>query len=480
MLNSHSGIDTAAVSWTLTNWMPGPMKLPTHLDMNDTPLGVIDLDECHIELEIPFDLDKPSNPNELFVGPALSEEDLVDLDFYVHLPELDYIFDERNSCLAMAADAGPSPIPDSKASIDTTKNGAVSHGGVTPASKASYMDLVNVPNPTAWGGPPLAISSLKDAYDFIVHFLMACGLNALTRGGLFLRLAMALSIAGYRYVCDDKMWVKWSDSAGRYIDTEEPRIVGFIAEWAISEPLAAEMKWLRHNIPNKDNPFIIENISAMYTGANRILHGDLAWRNSSVKQMTGHPLLTVLSSHFDTDPEILNAPNGYLDLRTLIFTTHLERSGRLLRQCVSCEYNPSATCPRWLQFLNEAIPGDDKRPEQDQIIPYLQYIAGTAILGYTPPHRSGFWIHGKSTTGKSIFTNVLRNILGRYATLLPTSLLMKSGHESRMSSSLADIEKMRLVCVNEIPDGQLDDSIFKQGMCIKMIASKSIPTGKTP
>lgn len=169
----------------------------------------------------------------------------------------------------------------------------------------------------------------------------------------------------------------------------------------------------------------------------------------------------VRTTDFDADPELLNCRNGYVNLRSGVFTPHTEPYGKLFRMVTTCAYDPTATCPRFLRYLEEAHRGDRDRAASDQITPYLQYIAGTAAIGRPPPHRAGFWIFGPTATGKSVFANTLMAILGTYAAVVHVSLLMRSGYVSRMAGSLARLPGKRLACINEVPDGQIDDTIFK-------------------
>jgi len=139
--------------------------------------------------------------------------------------------------------------------------------------------------------------------------------------------------------------------------------------------------------------------------------------------------------HTSAGVGILNCPNGYINLRTCTFTPRVGPGRPLFRMSVDYAFVPTAMCPLWLRYLNEAHPGDGQRAPGDQVIPYLQLLAGTALIGRVPPLRSGFWIHGQSMTGKSAFANIMRRVCDSYATLLYVTLLMRSGSERRSGRS---------------------------------------------
>jgi len=191
------------------------------------------------------------------------------------------------------------------------------------------------------------------------------------------------------------------------------------------------------------------------------LENDLAFRGAALRELAGHPALLTKAAGYDVDPELLNFSNGFLDLRTMTFTPHDTPHGKLFRMGVGFPYDPFAKCSRWQQYLEEAHPGDGNLPPEERIIDYLKYASGTAAIGRQPPFRAGFWIFGITSTGKSVFSNTVRTALGDYASVLHPGLLMRARGADRMECALADLEKKRLVCLNELPDGQVDARLFK-------------------
>lgn len=72
---------------------------------------------------------------------------------------------------------------------------------------------------------------------------------------------------------------------------------------------------------------------------------------------------------------------------------------------VPVEYDPTAECPRWLEFIGQALDGDPSK------IALLQEWFGYCISGRTDLH-AGLFVVGPSGSGKSTVANVLRRWLG--------------------------------------------------------------------
>jgi putative DNA primase/helicase len=80
------------------------------------------------------------------------------------------------------------------------------------------------------------------------------------------------------------------------------------------------------------------------------------------------PGIVVAAEQLDRDPFLLACGNGTLDLRT----GELRESdpGDLLTLGTDVDYDPAATCPRWIRFLAEIFNGDEG------LIGYMRRLAG--------------------------------------------------------------------------------------------------------
>ena len=69
------------------------------------------------------------------------------------------------------------------------------------------------------------------------------------------------------------------------------------------------------------------------------------------------------------------------------------------------DYNPSATCPRFMQYLEEVQPNEGSRR-------MLQMMTGLLLLPDTS-YNVAFFLYGQGGTGKTVMINVLEGLLGK-------------------------------------------------------------------
>ena len=108
----------------------------------------------------------------------------------------------------------------------------------------------------------------------------------------------------------------------------------------------------------------------------------------------------------DSDPMLLNALNGTIDLRSGQLRPHDKRE--LHSKSVAAAYDPAAACPTWLSFLLVACGGD---PE---LVAYLHRALGYSLTGLTT-EQCFFFLYGGGQTGKSTLLEMLRRLLRGYA-----------------------------------------------------------------
>lgn len=151
-----------------------------------------------------------------------------------------------------------------------------------------------------------------------------------------------------------------------------------------------------------------------------------------------HPGMRVAAEDLDADPWILNTPSGVVDLRTgqLRDSTPADNCTRI----TGCAHAPGAPAPRWQQFLADTF-GED-----DQMAAFVQRLAGYSALGLVTHHVLPF-LHGSGGNGKSVFLDVLVEILGDYASTSPPAFLMAGKQDE---SAIARLSGLRLVVCSEV------------------------------
>jgi len=142
---------------------------------------------------------------------------------------------------------------------------------------------------------------------------------------------------------------------------------------------------------------------------------------------------------WNSNPFLLAVGNGILDLHTGVL-----RPGRpedRINFHSGIDFNPAATCPRWLQFLEEVFDGNR------ELIDFLFRAAGYSISGDTR-EQILFVCYGTGSNGKGIFLNTLRKALGDLGHNMPFSTLEQQ-ERGGIPNDLAALVGRRFVTASE-------------------------------
>lgn len=175
--------------------------------------------------------------------------------------------------------------------------------------------------------------------------------------------------------------------------------------------------------------------------------------SAAARLAPGVPLMRISQQTFDADPYLLNCMNGVVDLRTGDLIPH-DPEQRMTMQC-PVAYDPSATAPRWEEFLAKVQPSEPIRA-------YLQRLAGYSATGSTA--EQAFALHqGSGANGKSVFQEVLAHVLGTYAQTVPVATLMASTVDGAIPNDVARMVGKRWLVAAETKAGKaLDEQKLKQ------------------
>ncbi|MBT3271267.1 hypothetical protein HN371_29285 [Candidatus Poribacteria bacterium] len=157
---------------------------------------------------------------------------------------------------------------------------------------------------------------------------------------------------------------------------------------------------------------------------------------------------------WDRDPLLLGVRNGTVDLRT-----GRARDSRIedyITLIAVVDYDAQASCPRWLEFLDEVFDGDK------ELIAYIRRAVGYCLTGSVTAHCF-FLCHGAGRNGKSVFLNVVGSLLGEYAAVTPfTTLEATHSYASSATPELADLRGKRFVSARETQEmRRLDEARVK-------------------
>lgn len=160
-------------------------------------------------------------------------------------------------------------------------------------------------------------------------------------------------------------------------------------------------------------------------------------------QAQSEPPIGDAGDQWNRDRWLTGVANGVLDLRTGTLRQGLPSDGITMH--VSVAFDPDASCPRWLRFLDEVFRGDH------ELIEFIQRAVGYSLTGITS-EQCMFLCYGKGANGKSVLLAVLRAIAGGYAYNAPFSLFEIHGR-SAIPNDLAALVGRRLVTSSETNEG---------------------------
>jgi len=187
---------------------------------------------------------------------------------------------------------------------------------------------------------------------------------------------------------------------------------------------------------------------------NRIGRLNASTRRSSVVRLirSGQSNLAVSGEHWDPDPWMLGVANGVVDLRT--GELRPARAEDWVRTSVPTEYDPTAECPRVMEFLR-AIMDDD-----EQMVTYLLRVLCLALVGRVIQDHF-FVFAGEGGNGKTVLIELLYEVLGQVARPIQASLLLDQGRYAespgKPQPEILDLMGLRIACASETKDGQKFD-----------------------
>lgn len=190
-------------------------------------------------------------------------------------------------------------------------------------------------------------------------------------------------------------------------------------------------------------------------------------RDDMLRSATTEPGMSISSSgELDADPMLLGVRNGVLNLRNGALVEPDPKM--LISKQAGVDYDRDAKAPMWEKFISETFLGD-----QDQIH-YIQKALGYSLTGDVSEEVSHF-CYGSGNNGKTLMTNIMYGLLGDYAAIVDTDVLMRSDNvgNSAASPELARLQGIRFGVANEVEEGRrLNDKNLKK------LASKQAITAR--
>ena len=164
------------------------------------------------------------------------------------------------------------------------------------------------------------------------------------------------------------------------------------------------------------------------------------------------PGVTVKTSAFDTHVDLLNVGNGILNPVTGELIPH--EAKYMMTRVFGADYDPTATCPRFEQFMVDVLPDEAMRS-------YVQRAIGYSLLGRVD-QRAMFLVYGPSGTGKSTLMEIMRIVFGDYA-VTAASGTFRAKREGQVTNDLHGLRGKRFVTTSETAENtNFDEDTLKR------------------
>ena len=198
--------------------------------------------------------------------------------------------------------------------------------------------------------------------------------------------------------------------------------------------------------PSKDK--LLMNYAKSLGTANKV--------ESILKLCKPHPDIAAVPEQFDSCPYILNLANGTLDMNSRIIGPHNPLD--YLTKISPVRYDPDATCPKWINFLDLIFPHSEG---SEDLKPFIKRMVGYWLFEGNP-EQVMFIFYGTGRNGKSTFINVIRRLFGDYIKHAPIETFIDKRYTG-VSNDLARLRGSRLVTTSETSSGQsLKEGIIKE------------------
>ncbi|MDE5945949.1 MAG: hypothetical protein K2G63_01380 [Oscillospiraceae bacterium] len=243
-----------------------------------------------------------------------------------------------------------------------------------------------------------------------------------------------------RYCYIDKRWLYYQDGKWQYDDR------GIIYAYAdlVLDRMKQELKtWTEYEGGNYLQDYQKHMKRTRSNAAKRAM----------VKEF--EHIVAISPSELDTHKTLVNSQSGVLNLDDCTITPHNHKFYMTRILGTSMPLHPKRPV-LWLSFLDDIFNGDK------ELIRYVQKALGYSLSGLTS-EQCVFFLYGTGRNGKSTFLEVVRAILGEYATnIQPESIMMKSA-TSTANTDIARLKGARLVTSVEPNEGmRLNEGLLKQ------------------
>ena len=215
---------------------------------------------------------------------------------------------------------------------------------------------------------------------------------------------------------------------------------------------------LRDADPDTESKLKIEkrNLDARYKSVQKTKQNlmRLFYRKQVIEfAAQGQGSLGISGKEWDSMPWLLPCQNGVIDLTTGKISAG--RPDQYLKAASPTEYDPQASCPRFIQFLFEIFDNDY------EMVDFIQRVIGSALVGENIEHKL-FVLHGRGRNGKDTLLETINYVLGdSLAGGIQSELLLAQDRTRSSAGPSADVMRLRglrIAWASETSEGRRLDS----------------------
>jgi P4 family phage/plasmid primase-like protien len=251
-----------------------------------------------------------------------------------------------------------------------------------------------------------------------------CGEWAFTESHMANRAAEEILVGTFRW-SGGMNWVRWTGKI--WLRVEDAELFQVIKEWLLDGFKRSNLAWAA-NPADKALEGVMKGWRSMLS-QNAIAH--------ILKLAQGVPGVIFDAADMDADPDLLNAQNGVVDLRTGELLEHDHE--RLMSKITPCAYVPGATHEDMIKVLS-ALPEDVRGWMQDRI--------GQSATGHMTPDDLLCILQGSGQNAKSTLLEGISTALGSYHTIVSDRVVM--GDITR--DEIMALQGARSVWLEETPE----------------------------
>lgn len=231
-------------------------------------------------------------------------------------------------------------------------------------------------------------------------------------------------------------WMQWTGKVWR--EATEVTVVETVSRWALEQYHQAVDR--QHSGTGRDLGSVVEGWRGVLSAS----------RVSAVVRLA-KGVLECDAEAFDRDPDLLNCPNGIVDLRTGTLTP--SDPDMLMTKMTGVDFVKDAEHPDWTKAL-QALPPD--------VVDWFQLRTGQAITGHMTPDDTVVICQGGGENGKSTVYDGLALAAGKYHVQVSDRTMM-GGATDNHPTEIMDLMGARYAVLEETPEARrLDTNRLKK------------------